>query len=94
MDARGNLYGDTSTGGGTGCTEQLGCGTVYELNRKGTMTLLHSLLGPDGAYPYASLMRDAAGNLYGTTYGGGQSGCGDRSNGCGTVFRAWRFLRT
>jgi hypothetical protein len=35
--------------------------------------------GPDGAYPYAGLTMDAAGNLYGTANGGG--------DGKGTVFK-------
>ena len=36
--------------------------------------------GTDGEYPYGGLVRDAKGNLYGTTYFGGVSGAG-------TVFR-------
>ena len=48
------------------------CGTVFELSpREGggwTETVLHSFgNGTDGAYPDASLIFDAAGNLYGTT---------------------------
>src|SRR5271163_3423707 len=39
--------------------------------------------GSDGGYPYAGLVRDKAGNLYGTTLEGG-SGC---AIGCGTVFK-------
>jgi uncharacterized repeat protein (TIGR03803 family) len=40
--------------------------------------------GSDGASPYSTLLADGAGNLYGTTYGGGAS-CG--SLGCGTVYK-------
>ena len=40
----------------------------------------------DGFDPAASLISDAAGNLYGTTYQGGANNCGFPYNGCGTVF--------
>jgi uncharacterized repeat protein (TIGR03803 family) len=51
-----------------------------------TFTVLHSFTGGknDGGNPYGGLVTDAFGNLYGTTFGGGDSGCGD---GCGTVFK-------
>jgi uncharacterized repeat protein (TIGR03803 family) len=39
----------------------------------------------DGAQPLAGVILDAQGNLYGTTYDGGGSGCG--GDGCGTVFK-------
>jgi uncharacterized repeat protein (TIGR03803 family) len=79
MDAKGNLYGDTYQGG----TANLG--TVYKMNKKGTVTLLHTFTGSDGDYPYSGLFRDAAGNLYGTTlYGGSGQSC---QNGCGTVWQ-------
>lgn len=49
-----------------------------------TWTVIHSFNGLDGNYPVAGVTRDAAGNLYGTTYGGG----GDRMPGDhGTVFK-------
>jgi uncharacterized repeat protein (TIGR03803 family) len=38
----------------------------------------------DGANPQAGLTADGAGNFYGTTYFGGQGGCG--AYGCGTAF--------
>src|SRR5579872_5030134 len=75
-DAAGNFYGTTSSGG-TGC-DGSGCGVVFKLTKTGTLTVLHTFLGgtADGASPYASLLMDAAGNLYGTTLFGGPSGVG------------------
>src|SRR6516165_3467489 len=49
--------------------------------------VLHTFAGSptDGAFPIAGLIRDAAGNLYGTTQNGGGSGA--CYPGCGTVFK-------
>ena len=81
-DADGNLYGTTSKGG------QYDQGTVFELTKekgKWVEKVLYQFGGStDGAIPYASLILDAAGDLFGTTYEGGTSGC--RGIGCGTVF--------
>jgi uncharacterized repeat protein (TIGR03803 family) len=41
-----------------------------------TLTVLHTFTGPDGLAPYSGVTMDHAGNLYGTTYGGGASGLG------------------
>ena len=41
-----------------------------------TLTVLHTFSGPDGLYPYSGVTMDGAGNLYGTTYGGGASQLG------------------
>jgi uncharacterized repeat protein (TIGR03803 family) len=84
-DTAGNFYGTTSArGSGKACA--YGCGTAFKLDRAGKFTLLHSFAGgTDGAYPLSRLVRDAAGNLYGTTEQGGGSGCGGA--GCGTIFK-------
>jgi uncharacterized repeat protein (TIGR03803 family) len=69
VDTGADLYGDTQTGGGTGCGGT-GCGTVFKLS-KGTLTLLHTFTGPDGCCSSGSLIRDAKGNFYGATEAGG-----------------------
>jgi uncharacterized repeat protein (TIGR03803 family) len=74
-DAAGNLYGTTSQRGSSACG--VGCGTVFKLSLIGTETVLYSFTGgADGATPYAGLIPDTAGNLYGTTYSGGAHGKG------------------
>ncbi len=75
-DTAGNLYGTTLWGGTSS-----GYGTVFELDAKGNETILHSFSGPpdgggDGADPYAGVIRDVAGNLYGATDAGGAYGGG------------------
>jgi uncharacterized repeat protein (TIGR03803 family) len=69
FDAAGNLYGTTASGGHNGM------GTVFELMPDGsggwTELVLHSFNNPDGGFPYAGLIFDTAGNLYGTTSLGG-----------------------
>jgi len=87
IDATGSLYGSTAAGGGVGCLGDQGCGTVFELALQSgvwTETLLHRFGGTDGEEPEGYLMFDAAGNLYGTTQGGGKCSL---LGGCGTVFK-------
>ncbi len=81
------LYGTTRSGGGTGCYNNLGCGTVFSLNlTTGAETILHSFTGGrDGAIPESSLT-DVKGILYGTTEEGGNSNADCFSLGCGTIF--------
>ena len=88
-DSAGNLYGTTQEGGGsTACNVPDGtCGVVFKLSPSGTKTVLHSFTGADGGNSSAGLLRDAAGNLYGTTqYGGANTTCFS-PYGCGVVFR-------
>ena len=71
IDKAGNLYGTASYGGGAGY------GVVLKLAVNGEETVLHNFAGgTDGATPEGRLVRDAAGNLFGTTFGGGTSGDG------------------
>jgi uncharacterized repeat protein (TIGR03803 family) len=80
-DTAGNFYGTTAFCG-TG-----GYGVVYKLDTAGHQTVLYSFTGgADGASPYAGVIRDSAGNLYGTTVEGGAPG-GCYGSGCGVVFK-------
>jgi len=54
----------------------VGCGTVLKLDPSGKETVLHSFNGNDGSLPFADLILDEAGNLYGTTELGGSSNKG------------------
>jgi uncharacterized repeat protein (TIGR03803 family) len=78
-DRTGNLYGTTVYGG------DQNVGSVFKLDATGTLKVLYSFTGgADGAYPLAGLVRDSAGNLYGTT-SNYYSSC-DAKEGCGAVF--------
>jgi uncharacterized repeat protein (TIGR03803 family) len=96
QDAAGNFYGTTTDGGNLaacigGIFPGEGCGVAFKLSRDSAghwkETVLYTFNGgADGALPFADLILDAAGNLYGTTqYGGFLNGCG--KIGCGVVFR-------
>jgi uncharacterized repeat protein (TIGR03803 family) len=81
FDPAGNLYGTTSFGGGGGMDcSGTSCGTVYELTPSGgswTESVLYRFNPqPDGYDPYSGVIRDSAGNLYGTTFYGGTYGPG------------------
>jgi uncharacterized repeat protein (TIGR03803 family) len=86
LDAAGNLYGTAYFGGNSGCVS--GCGTVFKLDPSGALTVLHAFTGTtDGGNPYAPLVADRRGNLYGTTELYGNNSCGGGNGpGCGVVF--------
>jgi uncharacterized repeat protein (TIGR03803 family) len=75
-DAAGNFYGATG----------LGYNTIFELSPVAgggwSKTVLHYFSDPSGGTgPYANLVFDSAGNLYGTAHNGGNVDCN-----CGVVF--------
>src|SRR5579863_1433977 len=77
----GKLYGTTQIGGGSS-----GYGIVFKLDQAGHLSILHTFTGgTDGAFPESGVIRDVAGNLYGTASTGGDLSCGG-GYGCGTVF--------
>lgn len=85
-DSSGNLYGTTEGGGdSSACTG--GCGTVFMLDAAGDETVLHTFNDADGSFPYATVIRDKAGNLYGTTLSGGGISCTPSATECGVVFK-------
>jgi uncharacterized repeat protein (TIGR03803 family) len=102
MDSSGNIFGETMAGGSkTSCgTTRLkrgsGCGVVFEITSAGKESILYAFKGSaknDGAYPFAGLILDSSGNLYGVTFGGGTKGCDSHTfgkTGCGTVFKLAR----
>jgi uncharacterized repeat protein (TIGR03803 family) len=85
LDVHGNLYGTTYVGGNLACQD--GCGTAFKVSENGKKTTLYSFTGgPDGQQP-SSLVTDELGNLYGTTYEGGDLTCNIGLPGCGVVFK-------
>jgi uncharacterized repeat protein (TIGR03803 family) len=76
IDSTGTLYGTTIIGGSTGCAAGLGCGAVFSLTKAGKFKMLHHFSGADGFAPEAGVVRDSAGNLYGTTSQGGACNLG------------------
>jgi len=93
----GSLYGATNAQGNSGCLQNKGCGTVFNL--RPLMSACHTAPcpwaetvlyrftgGSDGGNPSnADLVFDVSGNLYGATAYGGMTGCGG-NYGCGVVY--------
>lgn len=81
MDAKGNFYGTTAYGG---THDQ---GTVFELSSSNVEKRLYSFTGgADGGSPFDGLVMDPQGNLYGTTWLGGNFGSSCLA-GCGVAFK-------
>jgi len=86
----GKLYGTTVDGGAGAQCAATGCGTVFKVSPDRVGHLLYAFQGgSDGAHPYAALIADKTGYLYGTTSNGGDLNCGS-GYGCGVVFRVTR----
>jgi uncharacterized repeat protein (TIGR03803 family) len=82
VDAAGNLYGTTVSGGINGM------GNVFEFapgDNGGTYTSLHDFGAADGSSPVSNVVLDSSGKLYGTTFTGAGSGCLN-GYGCGVIW--------
>jgi len=80
VSATGTLYGTTTFGGGTGCSQ--GCGTVFQLSPNGaggwTETVIRTFSNSAaGQGPLAGVVLGSNGSLYGTTISGGLFGWGN-----------------
>jgi uncharacterized repeat protein (TIGR03803 family) len=77
------------------CGSSFYAGIVWKVSKKGAETVLHHFSGgpSDGAAPYAGVILDKNGNLYGDTAAGGGVGLCDRFKGCGTVYKLSRAAR-
>jgi len=95
------LYGTTYRGGNDGCYDPryqdgTGCGLIFRMVPKSdgswTEQIVHRFTGADGGNPKGSVIFDAAGSLYGTTFHAGDMSCGTELPplGCGTVFKLAR----
>jgi len=78
----GSFYGTTSRGGDMSCSPGIGCGTIFMITPTGSLTVLHTFTGSDGAAPGAPLFLASDGNFYGTTFSQGANNAAG-----GTVFK-------
>jgi len=88
-DSAGNFYGGAFGGPPSGQCQNAGCGAVYKISKAGVGTILYAFTGgTDGMwFGPGDVAMDAAGNIYGTTAYGGNTGCSFEQFGCGIVFK-------
>jgi uncharacterized repeat protein (TIGR03803 family) len=87
MDKKGNLFSVTAFGG------LYKGGTVWRMTPSGKEMVFHAFAndGKDGYWPLTGVVLDKEGNIYGTTFYGGQTTCRlNGSQGCGTVYKITR----
>ncbi len=82
----GDLYGATQDGGRFTKECPAGCGTVFRITPKGTLTTVHRFNGRDGRRPFGALIVDNEGNLYGSAFAGGDLTCNPPA-GCGVIYK-------
>jgi uncharacterized repeat protein (TIGR03803 family) len=82
FDGSGNLFGTTEYGGAKGY------GTVFEIAAgTNTITNIASFNGSNGLRPTSNVTIDSSGNLYGTTFGGGNGFVAGQADGTGTLYK-------
>lgn len=84
--ADGFFYGVAAHGGNFTVLPPDGSGTVFRMDASGSLTTLHTFLGPEGAWP-KSLIQGRDGFFYGTATYGGQPSISNLNPGLGTIFR-------
>jgi len=88
LDSTGNLYGSTQLGGNLSCNGGLGCGVIFKLGgtKRQTETIIFRFKGGTNGGLANSVTLGQDGNLYGTTFAGGDlTACSGQ--GCGTVYK-------
>lgn len=91
FDASGNIYGTAQGGGSLSYCSGKGCGVVFKLTPTSTggwtESVIHAFTGGYwGGRPQSGVIFDKAGNLYGTTFSGGNTRSSCQTGGCGVVY--------